>query len=71
MRILFIFLLLTGCARNSCEISIYNLQAAPKIPKVINIEIDQLIKADDGGVALLKNYTTMSHQISAIKQDCQ
>lgn len=72
MRYIFAcLLLLTGCARTACEISIDTLQPAEKIPKVANIKIDELILADDGGSILLKNYSTMSHQIAAIKESCK
>jgi hypothetical protein len=71
MKYILICLLLTGCARNACEISLDNLQELPKIPKVINIQIDETIKADDGGILLLKNYTSTSHQVSAIKESCK
>ncbi len=64
-------LLLTGCARSACEISIETLKPAEKIPKVANIKIDELILADDGGSILLKNYSVMSHQIAAIKESCK
>ena len=64
-------LLLTGCARTACELSLDNLQPVPKIPKVINIQIDETIKADDGGILLLKNYSNTSHQVSAIKESCK
>lgn len=71
MRFILIAILLSGCARSMCEISIDNLQPAPKIPKVINIEIGTLIKADGGGQTLLRNYSTMSHEISAIIESCR
>lgn len=71
MKPILLCLLLTSCARTPCQISIDNLQPLPKIPKTINIQINDLIKADDGGVQLLKSYTNASHQVSAIKESCK
>lgn len=65
-----IMLLMTGCARNACELSVDNLQLAPKIPKAANIEIGDSIMADDGGHEFLKNYVTMSKQVNSIKENC-
>lgn len=69
--ILLPFIIITGCARSSCQIAIDNLQPAAKIPKQANIEIAERILADDGGNVILKSYVTMSHQINDIISECQ
>lgn len=68
--IIILCVLLTGCARTECELSINNLQPMERIPKVANIAIGDTIQADDGGIVLLKGYSRASKQIDAIKQSC-
>lgn len=69
--LLSIVVLLSGCARNQCEIAIDSLQPVQKIPKVANIEIGDSIMADDGGNTMLKNYVTMSTELNNVITNCQ
>lgn len=64
-------LLLVGCTRNQCEITLDSLQPVQKIPKVANIEIGDKILADDGGNIMLKNYVTMSNEINSVIENCK
>jgi len=69
--ILILCVLLSGCARNTCQIAIDNLQPLPKIPKDINIQLEEgSFKADNGGVALLQNYAKTSRAVTALKESC-
>ncbi len=71
-KIIFLsMLLLVGCTRNQCEITLDSLQPVQKIPKVANIEIGDKILADDGGNIMLKNYVTMSNELNSVIENCK
>lgn len=64
-------LLLAGCTRTACELSIDSLVPVQKIPKVASIEISDKILADEGGNTLLKNYVIMSNELNSVIDSCQ
>ena len=70
IRILSICVLFSGCAINTCKVAIDNLQPVQKIPNIVNVQINGIIKTDDGGSVFLKNYTIMNQQIKNIKDAC-
>jgi hypothetical protein len=71
MRFILLSILLAGCAKSQCELSIENLQPVNKIPKEAKINISDKILADDGGHIMLKNYVIMSNQIDSIIDNCK
>jgi len=71
MKYTILLIFLTGCASNTCELSLEQLRPAEKIPKIVNIQIDDVYKTDTGGVTLIHNYSVMKHQIDAVIRDCR
>jgi hypothetical protein len=69
--IVFSMLLLSGCARNACQIAVDNMTPAPKIPHKVTIEIDKTVVADDGGQEFLKNYVKLSTQVNSLVESCK